>query len=337
MAGETDTVEDDFSASFAAISEADKKGEELKVADAPVVEQTAEQIEAERVTAETAAAAKAAEDAVAAANEGKTPEQIEAEAAAATEAATAAAAKKAEDDAAARAAQANENLAATVAKAIRQTDQEAAEAAAEAARNAPKKPEPMLNAAELAKVQAFEKEFPDIAEAQAIVRKAEYKQIVGHVLDEVRQYVGAQLTPLAASMANLLERTHVGDLQKEVPDYEKLDVPKLHAWVKTQPDYLQSAYDSVMRTGTTAQVKDLVVRFYADTGVKPAAAPAKTAEEVAAAAAQAAARTKVVAALAPVATKRTGVVAAATPTDFDGAFAAATRELAAQDNDRFSR
>lgn len=344
MAGEQTDKLDDFEAAFSLITDADSKGTTAEIKSAvEVPAKTAEEIETERVAAEAAAATAAAEketaDALALANAGKTPEQIEEEAKAAEDAAKLVLDTKAAEDAAARTAAGNEALAATVAKAIRQTDQEAAAAEAERKRVAAVKPPELLTPEELVMVQQFEKDFPDVAKAQAIVRRAEYKQVAGHILGEVERYVGEKLGPIATLLANLAERTHVGDLQKEVPDYDKLDVPKLVAWVKTQPDYLQPAYDTVMKSGSSAQVKDLVARFYSDTGVKPAAtAPVvKTAEEIAAAATAAAARTKAVAALAPVVAKRAGAVAAAAPTDFEGGFDAALRELAATDADRFTR
>jgi hypothetical protein len=341
MAGETKVeTTDDFEAAFAQIADADAKGTEVKIE--PQVEKTAEQIEAERVAAEAAAAEKTAADAAAAANAGKTPEQIEAEATAAEEAA----AKKAADDAAAAAAQvaaaADERLAATVAKAVSQTNAEAAAAEAErqrAAAAAAKEPPALLTAEEMAVVRKFEEEFPDIAKAQMIQRRAEYKQIVGHTLDQVQKYVGEQIEPLAKLLANLAERTHVGDLQKEVPNYDKLDVATLAAWVKTQPAYIRTGMDEVMRSGSATDVKDLVTRFYKETGTTPPAATpaAKTPEETAAAAAVDAKTKKAVAALAPVVTKRSSVAAAAEPADFDGAFAAAARELEGIDGGRFTR
>lgn len=337
---------DDFEAAFSLIAEADKKGEttpEIKlVVEAPVVEKTADQIAAD--TAAQAAADKVVADAAAleAANAGKTPEQIEAEAAAAEEARVAAEAKAATDAEALRAQQANESLAKTIATTIRQTDAEAAAAYAEAERArkaAAVEPPPLLSKEDLATVQAFEKDFPDVAKAQSIVRRAEYQQLTGHIFGEVEKFFTAKFAPMAELLTNLAERTHVGDLQTTVPNYDKLDVPALAAWVKTQPDYMQPALDAVMRNGTTAQVKDLVQRFYADTGVViTPPAPAKTAEELAAAAAQDTTRKKAVAALAPVVSKRSGATAAAPPEDFDNAFAAASRELeAAEVTNKFTR
>jgi hypothetical protein len=340
-----DQAGDDFEAAFAQISEADNTGKTVKPEDikaAPVVEKTAEQIAAETAATEAAATAKAEADAAA-----KTPEQIEAETAAAKaekEAADAAAAKTDDQDLVARLATlikgadpqatAREVAAAAQAEAQRIADAKAAEDAARAQQT------PQLSASDLALVQQVEKDFPDVARAQAIVRRAEYQQVVRHIFHEVEKANAAkdaQLAPFLQLVQNLAERTHVGDLRTVVPDYDKLDPAKLHAWVKTQPTYLKGAYDQVLTHGTAADVKDLVARFYAETGVKQ---PTTIVDPKVAAAAAAAetARKKAITALTPVASSRAGPPAGEAPHDFDGAFSEFAKALvAAEGTDRFSR
>lgn len=345
-------VVDEFEAAFKQISEADNvanaAGKTLDNADVPLigaVEKTAEQVEAERVAAEAAAATAAAEAAAAA----KTPEQIAAEAeaaAAATAAETAAAAAKGDDDLVKRLASVLGRAdpaadAARAAEAARVESERVATAEAAAARA--RQQSPQLSPEDLATVQAFEKDFPDVAKAQAIVRRAEYRQIVGHVFEEVEKAFNERVAPIAALVQNLAERTHVGDLKTVVPDYDKLDVAKLSEWVTKQPAYLRPGMDQVMKSGSAEDVKDLVTRFYSETGVKqpvvpdPAAAAAAAAEAVKAAAAETA-RKKAIAALAPVPAKRGDSAAPPDPTDFAGAFEMFSKELVAKEgSDRFTR
>ncbi len=345
-----DKPADDFEAAFAQISEADAAGKTVAPADikaAPVVEKTAEQVAAETAAAEAAAAAKAETDAAAAAvkaNEGKTPEQIAAEAEAAkaeTDAAAAAAAKTGDQDLVARLATlikgADPQAAAreVAAAAQAETQRIAAEKAAQDAARAQQTPQ--LSAEDLALVQQVEKDFPEVAKAQAIVRRAEYQQVVRHVFSEVERANAArdaQLAPFLELVQNLAERTHVGDLRTVVPDYDKVDAKALSAWVKTQPGYLQPAYDHVLTRGTTAEVKDVVDRFRAATGATTVVDP----KVAAAAAAAETARKKVVAALAPVQSGRTAAPAGEAPKDFDNAFDEfAKAMIAAEGNDKFTR
>lgn len=345
---------DEFEASFnqisAAMNEAEAGGKTLSDGDvktAPLVEKTAEQIAAETAAAETAAA----EAAAAKAAEGKTPEQIaaEAEAAAATSAAEAAAA-------AAAAAKGDEDLIKRLANVIKSADPNADTArAAETARQAEadraaqaeaervrQQQNPQLSPEDLAAVQAAEKDFPDVFKASAIVRRAEYRQIVAHVFGEVEKAFNERVAPIAALVQNLAERTHVGDLKTVVPDYDKLDVGKLAEWVGKQPTYLRSGMDQVMKSGSAEDVKDLVTRFYTETGVKPPAAtapdPAVAAAAAAAAATAEAARKKAIAALAPTPAKRGDTAAPAAPTDFGGAFETWSKQLAEEEaGSRFTR
>ncbi len=337
---------DDFEAAFAQISEADAKGVEVAEGDikpAVAVEKTAEQIEAERVAAEAAATA-AAETAAQAA---KTPEQIAAETEAAATAAAEAAkveAAKGDDDLVKRLASVlkHANPDADAARAVEAKRVADEAAAAEAERVRQQEQVPRLSAEDLKKVQKFEADFPDVAEAQAIVRRAEYQQIVRHVFAEVTKANAerdAALAPFITLVQNLAERTHVGDLKTTVPDYDKLDVKKLAEWVGKQPDYLRPGYDMVMKQGSADQVKDLVSRYYVDSGIKPGGAPDPAAAAVAAAAAATAeaTRKKAIAALAPVNSSRSAPAAQA-PTDFDGAFAEFSKALVAQEaTDRFTR
>ena len=345
-----DKPADDFEAAFAQISEADAAGKTVAPTDikaAPVVEKTAEQVEAERVAAEAATATKAETDAataVAKANEGKTPEQIEAEAAAVKaekDAADAAAVKTTDQDLVARLATlikgadpqatAREVAAAAQAEAQRIADEKAAADAARAQQV------PQLSKDELALVQQVEKDFPDVARAQAIVRRAEYQQVVRYIFDEVMRANAAkdaQLAPFLTLVQNLAERTHVGDLKSAVPDYDKIDIKSLVAWVETQPAYLRPGYDQVLKTGTAADVKDVVDRFRASTGATQVVDP----KVAAAAAAAEAARKKAITALKPVDSSRAAAPAGEAPSGFNDAFDEFAKALVASEGaDRFSR
>ena len=332
-----DKPADDFEAAFNQISEADNAGKTIAPADikaAPVVEKTAEQIEAERVATEAAAAVATATPVDTVVE--KTAEQIEAERVAAETAA-----KASDQDLVSRLStlikgadpQAVAREAAAAAQA--ETQRIAAEKAAEDAARAQQMPQ--LSKDELALVQQVEKDFPDVARAQAIVRRAEYQQVVRHIFDEVTRANAAkdaQLAPFLTLVQNLAERTHVGDLKSAVPDYDKVDIKSLVAWVETQPAYLRPGYDQVLKTGTAADVKDVVDRFRASTGATQVVDP----KVAAAAAAAEAARKKAITALKPVDSSRAAAPAGEAPSGFNDAFDEFAKALVASEGaDRFSR
>lgn len=175
---------------------------------------------------------------------------------------------------------------------------------------------------EKAVLAKYEEEWPDVAKAEALRRRAEYQQVVGYVF----QQVAGQLGPLLERVDAIAQRAHLSDLRAQVDDYETIR-EKVIDWVEKQPSYLRSAYNHVVEQGTADEVADLIARYRNDTGAaapasRPAAASAKKAEtELPPAAKQAAA------ALAPVSSKRSAVVQGVDPGDFDSAFAQAADQL----------
>lgn len=174
---------------------------------------------------------------------------------------------------------------------------------------------------------AYEKDWPDVARAEALKRKNEYRQLV----DFVFRSIANELAPIVEVVRVVGERTHLSDLHQAAPDYETLRDGVIE-WVKTQPAYLQPAYKHVIQQGTADEVADLVSRYKQATA-QPAAA---TTPKGAAAAKPAASKPdtelppaakQAAAALAPVSSKRSAVVAPASPDDFEGAFASFAKEL----------
>jgi hypothetical protein len=149
------------------------------------------------------------------------------------------------------------------------------------------------------------------------------KGIMGQTARRMYADMAASLAPYLQTVDTLADRSQLSELQGQVPDYETVST-QLTSWASNQPAYLRSAYEHVIKSGTAAEVVDLITRYKQDTqSITPAqgqpasavsaAAPAPTPAPVNPALAAAAAR------LAPVSTKRTNVVAP--PTDFDSAFA----------------
>lgn len=168
-------------------------------------------------------------------------------------------------------------------------------------------------------LQSYEKDWPDVAKAEALRRRSEYRQLVGYVFQEIAK----EFKPILETVEVLSQRTHLSDLQSTVSDYEDVR-DKVVEWVGKQPAYLQQAYNHVITHGTVEEVADLIDRYKKDTGAsaKPAAAATTKKEtELPPATKQAAA------ALAPVSSKRSAVVQAADPNDFEAAFASFADKL----------
>jgi len=175
---------------------------------------------------------------------------------------------------------------------------------------------PLFSAEEATFLSEYEKDFPDVARAEGLRRRAENNVLVQHIFNEVAKVI----KPIQDAAFGVMEQQHTANLHQAAPDYDTVR-DKVLDWVETQPSYLQVAYKHVIEQGTVTEVADLINRYKASTGVAPAAtaaasaAPAAKETELPAAAKQAAA------ALAPVGSKRS-VAAKGEPSTFEDAFAA---------------
>ena len=167
---------------------------------------------------------------------------------------------------------------------------------------------PLFTPDEIKELEAYEKDWPDVAKAEALRRRAEYSQLISYVFQQVSQ----RLAPLEQQTAGVSTRSHLNDLYTLIPDYDQVRDPVL-AWVDQQPAYIKNAYMQVAQQGTPAEVADLVGRYKQANGVQAPVvrAPAAPAPQV----------RKAAAALAPVQSARSNVAETA-PEDFDSAFAA---------------
>lgn len=180
--------------------------------------------------------------------------------------------------------------------------------------------EPIYSEQEVQLLADYEKNWPDVAQAESLRRKAEYHDLLKYVFTQVHQYVGPALEQLRTIQNNL----HTGELKTLVPDYDPSLEEKVSAWIDEQPSYLQSAFKQVMQQGTSEEVADLIGRYRAATGTAPAAAPQPAPAPAPAAAPKAElSKTAKQAAvsLAPVGGDRSVVPQGEDPNDFDSAFA----------------
>ena len=191
----------------------------------------------------------------------------------------------------------------------------------------PPQPEPELYTADEKKtIETYLKDWPDVAKADALIRRAEYVQLDRYFQERLQQVI----QPIAQIVRTLSEKTQLQDLRSEVSDYDDIH-GKVVEWVGKQPAYLQVAYNHVVQSGTPEEVVDLINRFKQDTGYAAAPAAAQAAVQAAAAPAKAVkaptpAARQAAAALAPVAAKRSAVPQGE-PATFDDAFAAFASKL----------
>lgn len=265
--------------------------------------------------AETAAEEKAAEEAPvveekpaeeAAVVEEKPAEEKPAEEAAVVEEKPAEAKVEAAPDAAAQ-----EDVLAKLAKVVADAGKEV-KAEEKPAEVAAEEEKPLYTEEETAAIKAYEDEWPEMAKAEGLKRRGEYRELLQFVFGEVQKALG----PIREVTDLLGERTHLTDVRAAVPDYNDTLRDQVITWVGTQPAYLQAAYNQVIQQGTVEEVKDLVDRYRGATG---SAAPTKKSTDKKDTELSSEAK-KAADALAPVESKRSGVQQPGDPADFEDAW-----------------
>lgn len=182
--------------------------------------------------------------------------------------------------------------------------------------------QPIYTQQEIAALEAYHKDWPDVAAAEALKRRGEYRALT--------DFIFSQVAPVFKQMQETIDqlsaRAQYGDLKETIPEYTDALVDKVTAWAEAQPSYLRDAYKSVITSGSPQDVTDLVKRYRAETGdnvtqqtqqqqqTQRAQVPAKPKAELPPGTKQAAA------AMAPVSSKRSAVAASVDPSDFNGAF-----------------
>lgn len=179
-----------------------------------------------------------------------------------------------------------------------------------AASAAPEAP-PAFTQEEAEFLAEYEKEWSDVAKAEALKRRAENDALVRYVFNEV----ASVFRPMEQNLQRLLQQAQLAELRGAVPEYDSVR-DNVVAWAEKQPAYLRAAYQHVIQQGTAEEIADLVSRYNKETGTVPAPAPQqKSVTELPMSAKQAAAT------LAPVSSKRSAVAAVEPDKgDFDSAF-----------------
>lgn len=171
---------------------------------------------------------------------------------------------------------------------------------------------PLYTDEEQAAIKAYEDEWPEMAKAEGLKRRGEYRELLQFVFGEFQKALG----PIREVTDLLGERTHLTDVKAAVPDYNDDLRDQVISWVGSQPAYLQAAYNQVIQQGTVEEVKDLVDRYRGATG---SAAPTKKSTDKKDTELSSEAK-KAAAALAPVESKRSGVQQPGDPADFADAW-----------------
>lgn len=162
-------------------------------------------------------------------------------------------------------------------------------------------------------LDGYTKDWGDVVRGEELRRRGEYRELLQFVFAEVGKYV----SPLRETVDLLAERTHRTDIKTTITDYSDDLRDQVINWAKSQPTYLQAAYNQVIQQGTVDEVRDLVDRYRKETGKAPVAKQKPTEKKGNELSSEA---KKAAEALAPVETQRSGVQQPSDPSNFDEAW-----------------
>lgn len=129
---------------------------------------------------------------------------------------------------------------------------------------------PIYSTDEQAAVAKYQEDWPDIAKGEALLRRAEYRELVGYIFQQVH----AQYAPALEFASTQADREQYNGIVALVPDYNEVR-DKTLAWIETQPPALRATFEKIADEGTPADVAGLINYYKHVTGqVIAAAAPA---------------------------------------------------------------
>lgn len=122
---------------------------------------------------------------------------------------------------------------------------------------------PTLTAEEQAKIDAYKDDWPDIAEAEALIKK----QQAADIKDEVFSAVGmvfkefyALVAPLLTAHNKTAAASRDTDINAKVADYQQIK-DAVRTWVDTQPSLVAKAYKETLDTGSADDVFKVVSTY----------------------------------------------------------------------------
>lgn len=128
-----------------------------------------------------------------------------------------------------------------------------------------------------AAIAEFKKEYPGSAaalDAHLAVLRHEHAQEVYKTSKGIVDYMNRQFAQLAPAVQNMTAQQHFSAVRAAHPDFD-VAMPKVEAWIKTQPAYRQGAMQQVFDGGSTEDVIGLFAEYKAatTTPAAPAAVP----------------------------------------------------------------
>ena len=170
-------------------------------------------------------------------------------------------------------------------------------------------------------LSAYEKDWPDIARAEELKRRKEYRELLEYAFAEVSRVYG----PAIQSMQQSESDGHYNEIVTAHPDYDTI-VDPVKAWVGEQSPARRAAFSTIVKEGNAEEIIDLIDLYKQAKGIAapvaaaPSVAPAAAAVPAPVVAGTPPAAKQAAQRLSVVSSKRSATPVAADPDDFDAAF-----------------
>lgn len=178
-----------------------------------------------------------------------------------------------------------------------------------------------LNDTQKAQIAKFKAEWPDESPAIEMMVEARAQAIMANAQHALVTQLNTVLAPLFQSTEKAEVNSHMSVIRSAHPDLDQV-IGNLPAWVATQPQFLQPAYNSILQKGSAADVVGLLNEYKkasSATGAAPVTPAPAVAQETKPAKNPVSAAAVAATAAVP-ATQRQNPTTKGDPNDFDGAF-----------------
>lgn len=172
----------------------------------------------------------------------------------------------------------------------------------------PQEAPPVYSQDEEAFITQYREDWSDVAKGEALVRRAEYKELVQYVFDQIHAAYG----PVIDYVTKFSGKDQYNTIKSMVDDYDDVRDSAI-AWIDTQPAFLQPAYKRVVEEGSPEEVAEFIRLYKEQTGRAHApepSVPPETPQNI----------KKAAQALRVVTSRRSNVGNTPDPDDFEAAF-----------------
>lgn len=175
---------------------------------------------------------------------------------------------------------------------------------------------PVYTAEEAALLSAYDKDWPDIAKAEELKRRKEYRELLEYAFAEVNRVY----SPFMQTVQQAESDGHYNDIVTAHPDYDNI-VDPVKAWVGEQSPARRAAFSTIVKEGTAEEIIDLIDLYKQAKGIAaPAAAPSVATPAVVPVTGTPPAAKQAAQRLSVVSSKRSATPVVADENDFDAAF-----------------